>query len=229
MSDLPPWLKAFGERLEQAAQDDVAGRAHARRRRGRRLLRSAGLPVTAALVAAAASAGAMRLAGGEGDPIAPERDSGLSQAAADDRAVVEATAVADPGGGPRWVLRASTTTEGGACAQVGQLKDGVFGLVQRGRFRALPPAEQGTCAEVGDRGPLFAVQRRAAVNLTFVFGLAPGADAVDIEYGDVRRRVRPVGLGAFVTIFDGSDPRGPTVVVRARVGDRSYAQRFASR
>ena len=226
MSDLPPGLKAFGERLEQAARDDVAGRAPARRRRGRRLLRNAGLPVAAALVAAAASAGAMRLAGGDGEPIQAERDSGLTQTAADDPAVVEASAIADPGGGPPWVVRAFTTPEGSACAHVGQLKDGVFGLVQLGRFRALPPSAPGTCASVNDRGPLFAVSRNAAVDLTFVFGLAPGADAVDIEYGDVRRRVRPVGLGAFVTIFDGSDPRKPEVVVRTRVGDRPYAQRL---
>jgi hypothetical protein len=228
MSDLPPGLKDFGDRLEEAARRDISERAEPasrRERRSRRALRNIGLPVTAALVAAAVSAGAVRLGDREAAPISPERGAGTSYRPAEDTAVVEASAVADPGGGPPWVVRTYSTPRGGACVQVGQLREGKFGQVQSGRFRKLPATTQQSCAGVNHSGPLFAVARRPAVNLTLVFGLAPGGRAVTIDYGNTRRRARPVSFGAFLAIFKGSDPR-QRIIARVRVGGVLHEQRF---
>ncbi len=229
MSDLPPGLKDFGERLERAARRDIAERAEPmarRERRGRRVLRNVGLPVVAAVIAAAASAGAVRLVDREADPIQPEPGAGTTYRAPTDPSVVEASAVADPAGGPPWVVRAYSTKEGGACAQVGRLRDGVFGQVQGGRFRALPVTPQGSCAGGTDSGPLLAVDRRAGVDLTFVFGLAPGGGAVAITYGKLRRSVEPVGVvGAFLAIFEGSDP-DQEIVAGVRVGGVLHEREF---
>ena len=217
--DLPPGVESLGDQLEEAAARDIAERPRRRRRVGR-----FGLPVVAAVVAAAASAGAVRLADRGGDPIEPERGAGgaaLQPAA--DPAVVVASARPDPGGGPPWVLRAYTTPGGRACAQVGRLREGVFGQVQNGRFRALPRSSQATCAAPDARGALIAVERRAAVGLTLVFGLGVDRRAVTVRYGDIRRSVQPVVLGAFLTIFDGADPRQRIVVssqVEGRVSQR---------
>jgi hypothetical protein len=225
VSDLPPGLRDFGERLEEVARRDVAERARRRQPRRRRVLRNAGLPVAAAVVAAVVSAGAVRLGDREADSIPAERE-GAGYEAAKDSAVVEASAVADPAGGPPWVLRAFTTKNGRQCVQVGRLRKGAFGQVQGDRFRALPSTAPGSaCSAPNDSGPLFAVSRRPAVNLTFVFGLAPSSKAVMVSYGKLRRSVRPVGLGAFLTIFEGSSPR-QRIVARARVGGQLRGRSF---
>lgn len=218
---LPPGVEAFGERLEEAVAREVAERPLERRRR-RRAHRLA-LPVATALAAAAASAGAVRIVDRAGEPIEPEPESPSSLQPAADPAVVVASATPDPGGGPPWVVRAYTTTDGRACVQVGRLRDGAFGQVQNGRFRALPRSAQATCAPSGE-GAVVAVQRHASVNLTLVFGLGVDRSPVTVEYGDVRRRVDPVVLGAFVTVFAGADPR-QQVVIRSKVAGKDDVQR----
>lgn len=224
MSPLPPGLEDFGERLERAAERDVAERRRAGRKRRR--LRSLGLPVGAALVAAAVSAGAVRVADRGGEPIEPEPGSrGAALQAAKDPAVVMASATADPSGGPPWVVRAFTNPAGRACVQVGQLRDGVFGQLQGGEFRALPASAPGTCANEKARGPLVAVVRRPSVGVTLVFGIAIDRGPLAVRVGDRERRVRPVGLGVYLTVFEGHDPRVP-VVVRSKVDGRAHVQRF---
>jgi len=225
MSPLPPGLEDFGVRLEHAAERDVAQRRRPSRK-GRRL-RSLGLPVGAAVVAAAVSAGAVRVADRGGEPIEPEPGSrGGALQAAKDPAVVMASAVADPSGGPPWVVRAFTNPAGRDCVQVGRLRDGVFGQLQGGEFRALPASAPGTCANPKAGGPLVAVARRPSVGVTLVFGIAVDRSPIAVTVGGGReRRVRPVGLGAFLAAFEGHDPRVP-VVVRSKVGGRAHVQRF---
>lgn len=214
MSDLPPGLEDFGTRLEEAARRDVAERRRASR--GRRRLRGVGLPLVAALAAAAVSAGAVRLADRGGDPIPPERGSGKRFQAAKDPAVVEASAVADPSGGPPWVVRAFTNATGRECVQVGRLRNGVFGQVQNGRFRSLPEAAQGTCASPEAPGSLVAVLRRPSMNVTLVYGLAADRNPVSIRFGTLHRRVKPAGFGAFVAVFEGANLH-ERIVVRTRI------------
>jgi hypothetical protein len=222
MSDLPPGLEDFGARLEEAARLDVAERR--RVARGRRRLRGVGLPLAAALAAAAVSAGAVRLVDRPGDQIAPERGGETDARAVKDPAVIQASAVADPSGGPPWVMRAYTNAAGRECMQVGQLRDGIFGQVQGGRFRPLPAGQQGACVSPAARGHA-AVTRRAAVDLTLVYGLGVDRTPVSIRFGALHRRVTPVGFGAFVAVFEGADPHQP-IVVRSRVAGRREVQRF---
>ena len=221
---LPPGVEDLGKRLEAAVARDVAARP--RERRWRRRARRLAFPVAAAVVAAAVAAGAVRVVDRAGEPIAPEPGAGgASPGAARDSAVVVASATPDPGGGPPWVVRAYTTPAGRACVQVGRLRKGVFGQVQRGRFRALPASAPAVCEPADSGRPLVVAQRRAAVNLTLVYGLGVDRTPVTVSYGNVRRRVQPVVFGAFVTTFTGADPRR-RIVVRSKVGGRIDERRL---
>lgn len=223
MSDLPPGLEDFGERLTRAAERDVAQRR--RQRRGRRLARNVALPLGAAVLAAGVSAGAVRVVDRGGGPIAPERgDRGSSLQAAIDSAVVMATASANPGGGPPWVLRAYTNADGRECVQVGRLRNGVFGQVQGGVFRALPASAAGSCEGPRASGPLVAA-RRASANLTIVYGLALDRSAVTVRVGDRARRVQPAGFGAFLALFEGAHSH-ERVVVTSKVAGRTNVRRL---
>lgn len=224
MSELPPGLDDFGRRLEQAAAREIDERERARA--PRRRWRILGLPVVAALLAAAVSAGAVKLVdGGAGDPIDPERGSDSARLQAPrDPAVVVSSATDDPAGGPPWVVRAYTDTRGQECVQIGRLRDGVFGEVQGARFRPLPASVPGTCATAAATGPLVAI-RRTGTDRTLVFGLAVDRTTVTVRIGDREQRVRPAGLGAFVAVFEGAAPHEP-VVVRSKVNGRTSVRRL---
>jgi hypothetical protein len=218
MSNLPPGLEDFGTRLTRAAAIEIEDR---KRQRRRSRLRNLGLPVVAALTTAAVAAGAAKVVGGgEGDPIDRSNDAvGTNSQAAKDPAVVVASAVPDPSGGPPWVVRVYTNTTGRACVQAGRLRaDGTFGLIQRGKFRALPSTVPGTCS--GRERPLFATERRSEPARTLVYGLAPDGAAVTVHAGTTIKRARLAGLGAFVLVFAGTS-RDPTVVVRTKDGKQS--------
>ena len=223
MSDLPPGLADFGNRLEQAAEREIQGRRKHRRPRTR--WRSLGLPVVAALLTGAMSAGAVRLVdGGTGPPIEPERaGSSAHLQAPRDPAVVVATSTDDPAGGPPWVVRAFTNAVGQECVQVGRLRNGVFGQMQDERFRPLPASAPGTCATADARGPLIAV-RRSGLRRTVVFGLAVDRAPVTVRVGTRSQRVRPAGLGAFLAVFAGV-ARDESIVVRSSVDRRTSIRR----
>jgi hypothetical protein len=223
MSDLPPGLEDFGARLEQAARRDIAERRRASRRRRR--LRDIGLPVGAALAAAAVSAGAVRIVDRQGAPIAPERKSGSAYQAAKDPAVVEATAVANPSGGPPWVVRAYTTPDNRECVGVGRLLHGVFGQLQAGQFRRLPGSAQATtCGNATAREPLVIVVRRAPMDVTLVYGLAVDRTPVSVRVGGRHQRVTPAGFGAFLAVFSGARLHEPAVI-RSRVAGQLVVTR----
>lgn len=223
MSSLPPGLDEFGRRLEQAAAREIEREVPARR--PRRRWRNLGLPVMAALLAAAVSAGAVKLADdGTGDPIAPEPgDESARLQAPEDPAVIVSSATDDPAGGPPWVVRAFTDPAGRACLQVGRLRDGVFGQIQQGRFRRLPGSAPGTCAPQGTDEPLLAV--RTGAERTIVYGLAVDRATVTVRLGDRERRVRPAGLGAFVAVFTGAR-RDAAIVVRSQERGRMIDRRL---
>jgi hypothetical protein len=223
MSELPPGLEDFGVRLRQAAERDVQERERRRERRRRRL-RNLGLPLAAALVTAGVSAGAALGGDDGGKPIAPEPRAGRLRAAKDP-AVVVASAVDDPAGGPPWVVRAYTNASGRECVQVGRLRDGVFGQVVHGSFRELPASAQGICATLGAVRPLIVSERRGATRLTLVYGLAIDRRPLTVQVGDRRRTAKPAGFGAFVTVIPGARP-DDVVVVRWKDGGRTRTRRL---
>jgi len=225
MSELPPGLDDFGRRLEQAAAREIDERERERERPPRRRWRNLGLPVVAAVLAAAVSAGAVKLVDGGGDPITPESgDDSARLQAPQDSAVIPSSATGDPAGGPPWVVRAYSNTAGNDCVQVGRLRRGVFGQVQGTQFRPLPASAPGTCATAGASGPLVAVRRTAELR-TLVFGLAVDRTPVTVSVGDRSQRVRPAGLGAFVAVFEGATP-GQPIVVRSAVNGRTVVRRL---
>jgi hypothetical protein len=229
MSDLPPGMKDFGERLERAAEREIAQRGSAPRegakapRRQRSRLRSFGIPALAALAAAAVSAGAASVVTRSGDPIAPKPLAG--GAVHRDPSVVEKSAAANPAGGPPWVLRIYTDARGRECIGLGRLQDHVFGEIQGGRFRPVPRSAQGACAATVGARPLIAVERRSAIGLTIVLGLADDPAPVTVRVGDRERTVTPAALGAFVTVFSAADPEEP-VAVRSTVDGRVEVRRL---
>lgn len=224
MTDLPPGLDELGADLERAAAREIEGRRKERRQGAR--WRSLGLPVVAALLTAAVSAGAVKIADrGTGDPIAPERgDSGAQLRAPVDPAVVVASRADDPAGGPPWVVRAFTNVAGDECVQVGRLRDGIFGQIQGGQFRPLPPSAPGTCAAGEGRAPLIAV-RYSSSRRTVVFGLAVDREPVTVRVGAREKRVQPAGWGAFVVVFVGAAREEP-IVVRSTVDGRTSVWRL---
>lgn len=225
--DLPPGLDEFGAQLERAVERELEGEEGRRSRRPPRLLRAIGLPVAAALAAAAVTAGAVRIADREGPPIQPDKGGAItSLQPPEDPTVVFSSAVADPGGGPAWVVRVYSNPAGQDCVKLGRLRDGVFGQVQGGRFRKLPASAEGTCLPASSpRRALVAMERRGAVKLTAVFGISPDREPVSVRYRGRDRVVSPVALGAFLTLLGGADPSA-TIVVRTRVDGRVDERRF---
>jgi hypothetical protein len=229
MSDLPPGMKDFGERLEEAAEREIAQRQSAPHGRAkpprtqRSRLRRFGTPAVAALVAATVSAGAASVVTRSGDPVAPKPLA--SGAAHRDPSVVERSAAPNPGGGPPWALRIYTDERGNECIGLGRLQDHVFGEIQGGRFRPVPRATHGACAATVGARPLISVERRSAIGLTIVLGLADGPAPVTVRVGERERTVTPAALGAFVTVFSDADPDEP-VSVRSTVDGRVEVQRL---
>ncbi len=209
MSDLPPGLKDFGARLRSAAEADMARGVPPR---SRNAWRNFGLPITATVLSVAVGASAVSLVDeGKGPPIRAERGDGAGLQAPKDPGVVAASATADPAGGPPWAVRVYTNPRGDECAQVARLRSGLFGQIQNGRFRELPPDAPGTCGPATRSETLAAVERRADPPRTLVFGLAISRTPIDISVGKTRARVRPSGLGAFVAVFTGSSRSAVTV------------------
>ena len=201
MTNLPPGLDDFGVQLRNATAADIASRRPARRRR--RLLRPLLLPVTATVLAGAVGASAVSLIdSGKGPAI--EADPGMGVGVSPkDPGVVTASAVPDPAGGPPWVVRVYTNGQGLECAQVGRLRRGLFGEVQGGKFRELPPDAPGTCGPEARPETLTSVERRADPPRTVVFGLSTSRGTLRVSIGSEHQDVRPAGLGAYVTVFSG--------------------------
>ena len=231
MSDLPPGLEDFGARLTQIAerQKEEAEREREPKPPRRRWWRSLGPPVIAVMVTAAAGAGAVKVIDGgeEGEPITPEPQSRpAAPLRAEDPSVVTASAAPDPEGGAPWVVRAYTNSGGRPCVQVGRLRDGVFGQIQRREFRRLPAGTHGYCTASRALAPLTVVERRATNNRTLVFGLAVDPSTVTVTIGERVRHARPADRGAWVAVFTGAKPDSPVVVVRSKVGGREVVERL---
>jgi hypothetical protein len=146
-----PILKEVGAELSRifhgpAAVDPLPHRAR-RRRVGRRP--NLRVLVLVAVLVLGATAGAVAASGIlSGAPVpafhfTPTEDAGVPKPAS---VRLLKISTPDPAGGPRWGLRAMTTTRGLGCLQYGRLVDGRLGVLGQdgafhndGRFHALPP------------------------------------------------------------------------------------------
>ena len=203
---LPPSFDRFGEQLEEAARERirqeqaVTGRTRARRRR-RVVLGT----VAAFSVPAVAAAGLVSLLGQADAPL-PRDTSGVPAGSrpAADPAVVAASAVPDPDGGPPWAVRLFANPAGKQCVTLGRLRDGRIGQLRRGAFRPLPANAAGVCGSVETAGVLFAVDRHAgSTPRTVVYGLSASRTPLTVRLEGRRRVVRPRALGTFVLVLSG--------------------------
>ena len=98
------------------------------------------------------------------------------QTSLDSTSVLTAPRSADPAGGPPWALRLTRSQTGLTCTTVGQVRDGVFGIVGEDRvFRQIPTAVVDSCG----RGLLLGSRIVAAPTIratrSIVFGVAGSA------------------------------------------------------
>jgi hypothetical protein len=179
---------------------------------------AAAVAVTAALGVSAASA----FVGRDGDPasqsaVATPGSDSIDQSAPDAQ------------GGPAWAVRVYEGEGGGACAELGRLRDGVFGqLDAEGTLDAVPLDEGGTCGDPaaepvvlainryrarGDRGPRTVIFGRASPEVAGVAVRRPG------EPGPTWLSHGP--RGAFVLPLAGlTAPRELPVTITLRDGRR---------
>ncbi|MDA0185567.1 hypothetical protein OJ997_35005, partial [Solirubrobacter phytolaccae] len=136
-----PSIEAFGERLV----------ARARRPPRRRRLRSVAIALAVVLPVGATSGAATAVVLRQTVISAP-----VPEQVPDEQTPLAGTAVvsklraADPGGGPPWTLRVARSKTGFTCTTVGQVQDGVFGLVGLdGTFRRLPGELSDACGQGG--------------------------------------------------------------------------------
>lgn len=217
MSGLPPGLDEFGWRLRQAAAEE-AGPV---RSSGKR--RAIVLSIVAALGAGGVTAAATRVLD-NGPAISPETRGRFLPPK--DPQVLAATLQRDPTNGDPWVLKAFSDTAGKDCVVAGQLRRGVFGLTQRGRFRALPRQFPGVCGDVAADGVLLYVQQYATVNRVAIFGMTASRQPVTITVANRTFRRTPKSFGAFLLVLADSAERPVRATVSASVdGKRVEVQR----
>ena len=208
-------IEALGREIERVTAQP------ARRRRPARTL----LIAVAVLLGLTGAAGATSyVLTGSPIPGAPEQDVPIDQRLEPGTARLAGAEADDPGGGPKWDLRVSRSQTGELCTAVGQVSDGVFGLVGLdGRFRELPVQGVDACGSDPEARPAFIGAREFAADRpedrrTVVNGV--GGDEledVEIEGAEVARG----DGGTFVAVFRGGvDQARPTVRLRFEDGTR---------
>lgn len=160
-----PSIEAFGERLV----------ARVRQPPRRRRLRSVAVALAVVLPVAATSGAATAVVLRQTVISAPQPDQVADeQTPLAGTAVVSAVRAPDPGGGPPWTLRVARSKTGFTCTTVGQVQDGVFGLVGLDRvFRRLPGELSDACGQGGTLtgARVLAADRRRDVR-SVVYGVA---------------------------------------------------------
>ena len=202
-SDLPG-LARFGEALEAAARRELpAGPAALRTRRW---LRGAALALAIALGVAATAAATVAALRGTVIPAPDARVLPADQTSLDSTSVLTAPRSADPAGGPPWALRLTRSQTGLTCTTVGQVRDGVFGIVGEDRvFRQIPTAVVDSCG----RGLLLGSRIVAAPTIraarSIVFGVAGSAtrSVALVTVGGGRRLLKVGQRGTFVAALRG--------------------------
>lgn len=200
--ELPPGLAEFGRHLDEVARHDREEDLRKARRSKRHRLRALPVTVAAAVLAGGIAAGATAVLSHNGSPIDREPKGG-DMIAPVDPSVVAATRTADPGGDLPWILRVFTNARGEECVVLGRLKQGRFGQLQQGRFRALPASTPGLCDNAARSGLLAFLDRRAVPPTTAVYGLTKSTGSVTVRVGAIERRVTPVALGAYLVVVAG--------------------------
>ena len=169
-----PGLGRFGEALDAAAR-----REPARGLRLRRWLRGAALTLAVALGVAATAAATVAALRGTVIPAPDARVLPAEQTSLGGTSVLTAPRSADPAGGPPWALRLTRSQTGQTCTTVGQVRDGVFGIVGEDRvFRQIPTAVVDSCGRGLLLGSRIVAAATSRATRSVVFGVAaapPGA------------------------------------------------------
>jgi hypothetical protein len=201
--ELPPGLAEFGRRLDEVARHDREQELREARRGKRYRLRPLPVTVAAVVLAGGIAVGATAVLNDNGARIDREPIGG-DLIAPVDPSVVAATRTADPAGGLPWILRVFTNAQAQECVVLGRLKQGRFGQVQQGRFRALPSSTPGLCDNAEKSGLLAFLDRRGLPPTTAVYGITKGTGSLTVSIGDRERHVTPVVLGAYLVVVAGS-------------------------
>jgi len=198
-----PGLARFGEALEAAAR-----RAPARDPRGaraRRWLRGGALALAITLGVAATAAATVAALRGTVIPAPDARILPPEQTSLDSSSVLTAPRSADPAGGPPWALRLTRSQTGQTCTTVGQVRDGVFGIVGEDRvFRQIPTAVVDSCGRGLLLGSRIVAAATSRATRSVVYGVAGSATRrVVLVAAGVRRPLRLGVRGTFVAALPG--------------------------
>lgn len=201
-ADLPA-LARFGEVLDAAVRSGVpVGRSV----RARRWMRGLGLGLAIALgfaATAAATVAALRstVVSAPDARVVPSDQSSLAGSS-----VLTTPRSADPAGGPPWALRLTRSQTGLTCTTVGQVSDGMFGIVGEDQvFRQIPTAVVDSCGRGLLLGSRIVAARTIRATRSVVFGVAGGTirSAVLVTAAG-GRRLLPLGeRGTFVAALRG--------------------------
>ena len=142
-----PGLAAFGELLAAAVRQDeqAVRRPNVRRRRPARTLVLAAM--LALLIAAAAAAATVVVLRASVIQVPGSAEVPREQTQVPGTVRLSAARLKDPAGGPPWTVRVARSPTGLVCTTIGQLRDGVFGIVGLdGVFRRIPIAIVDHCS-----------------------------------------------------------------------------------
>lgn len=127
--------------------------------------------------------------------------------------IVEGDA-ADPGGEPSWAVRRYTSQTGLDCYEVGQMVDGAFGEVHRGKFQVTPSDQPtGTCGDLSSEarspdGVQLGIYRRfdgaKTARRSALYGIARKDVERVVVSGPGGSRTLTVGpAGTFLAVYGG--------------------------
>lgn len=206
-----PSIEAFGERLVDAAR-----RPPRRRLRSVAIALAVMLPVAGTTGVATAVVLRQTVVSAPDPAQVPDEQTPLAGTA-----VVSPLRAADPGDGAPWTLRVARSKTGFTCTTVGQVQEGVFGLVGLdGVFRRLPGELSDAC---GQGGTLTGARVMAADELkdvrSIVYGVAGDElTAATLLTASGDKRLRVGAGGTYVAALRGY-PEDQAVAVRLRFKD----------
>ncbi|MDQ8043245.1 MAG: hypothetical protein AAGC46_02930 [Solirubrobacteraceae bacterium] len=213
MTDRPTLriLEALGDELERAT---LADESRERAGLSRRRFRLPGLPVivlVTALSVTGVAAAATHLFGLAAPVSAPNRaDIPVEARPLPSTVTMAGIDAGDPDGLPSWDVRVSRSATGETCTAVGQVQDGVFGILGLDRrFRALPLGVADACGTAPSAAGVQVGARPAAGSTTMsprtlVVGIAgPQVSRVDLVRSGVPTPI-PIGRDrAFLSVLRG--------------------------
>ncbi|MDP2710135.1 MAG: hypothetical protein Q8O56_02860 [Solirubrobacteraceae bacterium] len=223
LADLPG-LARFGVALHEAARSEMAGdRAGTAMRRW---LRGAALALAVALGVAATAAATVAALRGTVIAAPDARILPAEQTSLDSSSLLTAPRSPDPAGGPPWALRLTRSQTGQTCTTVGQVRDGVFGIVGEDRvFRRIPPAIVDSCGRRLLLGSRIVAAPTNRATRSIVFGVAGSATRRAVLVTTGGRRPLALGeRGTFVAALPGF-PEDSAARVELTAGDGRVTRR----